>query len=76
MLAPADSAPLLLPEPGELTLTPLHEAVLTALDGGGGLFFRMLADRVAALLLDGQAPARPPTPRSPRPSGTWSGRGC
>jgi ATP-dependent Lhr-like helicase len=50
VLAPAESAPLLLPEPGELTMTPLHQAVLTALDGGGGLFFRMLSDRVAAVL--------------------------
>ena len=50
VLAPAESAPLLLPEPGELTLTPLHGAVLTALDGGGGMFFRMLADRVAGVL--------------------------
>ncbi len=49
-VAPADTAPLLLPAPGEITLTPLHEAVLAALDGGGGLFFRMLADRAAALL--------------------------
>ena len=49
-LAPADTAPLLLPGPGEITLTPLHEAVLAALDGGGGMFFRMLADRAAALL--------------------------
>ncbi len=52
-LAPADTAPLLLPGPGEITLTPLHEAVLAALDGGGGMFFRMLADRAAALLPDG-----------------------
>ncbi len=50
MLAPAESAPLLLPEPGELTMTPLHGAVLTALEGGGGLFFRMLGDRVARVL--------------------------
>jgi ATP-dependent Lhr-like helicase len=49
VLAPAESAPLLLPEPGELTMTPLHEAVLAALAGGGGLFFRMLSDRVATL---------------------------
>ncbi|MGO9218532.1 MAG: helicase-related protein, partial [Streptosporangiaceae bacterium] len=53
-LAPADSAPLLLPGPGEITLTPLHEAVLDALDGGGGMFFRMLADRTAALLPEGE----------------------
>ncbi len=52
-LTPADTAPLLLPGPGEITLTPLHEAVLAALDGGGGMFFRMLADRAAALLPDG-----------------------
>jgi ATP-dependent Lhr-like helicase len=49
VLTPAESAPLLLPEPGELTMTPLHETVLAALAGGGGLFFRMLSDRVAAL---------------------------
>ena len=55
VLAPAESAPLLLPEPGELTMTPLHGAVLTALDGGGGMFFRMLGDRVAAVL-DGHPP--------------------
>jgi len=55
VLAPAESAPLLLPEPGELTLTPLHAAVLTALEGGGGLFFRMLGDRVARVL-DGHPP--------------------
>ena len=56
MLAPADAAPLLLPEPGEITTTPLHEAVLGALSGGGALFFRTLADRVHALL-PGAAPA-------------------
>ncbi len=50
MLAPADTAPVLLPAPGEITLTPLHQAVLAALDGGGGLFFRMLADRAISLL--------------------------
>jgi ATP-dependent Lhr-like helicase len=50
VLAPAESAPLLLPEPGELTMTPLHGALLTALSGGGGMFFRMLSDRVAAVL--------------------------
>ena len=50
VLAPAESAPLLLPEPGELTMTPLHGALLTALAGGGGMFFRMLSDRVAAVL--------------------------
>jgi len=49
VLSPAESAPLLLPEQGELTMTPPHDAVLRALDGGGGLFFRMLSDRVAAL---------------------------
>jgi ATP-dependent helicase Lhr and Lhr-like helicase len=47
VLAPADTAPLLFPEPGEITMTPVHEAVLAALDGGGALFFRALADRVA-----------------------------
>ena len=55
VLAPADGAPLLLPEPGEVSMTPLHLAVLEALSGGGALFFRMLSNRVAALL-DGQLP--------------------
>ncbi len=50
VLAPAHTAPLLRPAPAEITMTPLHEAVLAVLEGGGGLFFRMLADRAAALL--------------------------
>ena len=50
VLAPADSAPLMLPEPGEVTMTPLHTTQLEALGGGGALFFRMLSDRVAGLL--------------------------
>ncbi len=47
VLAPAVSAPLLLPEPTEVTMTPVHEAVLKAL-GSGALFFRAVAERVAA----------------------------
>jgi ATP-dependent helicase Lhr and Lhr-like helicase len=50
VLAPADGAALTLPEPGEVTMTPLHSAVLEALGGGGALFFRMLSDRAAGLL--------------------------
>ncbi|MDL4771444.1 ATP-dependent helicase [Actinomadura xylanilytica] len=42
----ADTAPLLMPEPAEITLTPVHQAVLDALGDGGALFFRMLSDRV------------------------------
>jgi ATP-dependent Lhr-like helicase len=53
VLAPADAAPLLFSEPGEITMTPLHDAVLDALDGGGALFFRALADRVGAQLRAG-----------------------
>jgi ATP-dependent Lhr-like helicase len=48
VLAPAESAGLLLPPPGEITRTPVHEAVLSVLDGGGALFFRAIADRVVA----------------------------
>ncbi|MDL4818111.1 Lhr family helicase [Actinomadura opuntiae] len=44
----ADTAPLLMPEPAEITLTPAHQAVLDNLEGGGALFFRTLADRVNA----------------------------
>ncbi|NKZ05065.1 Lhr family helicase [Actinomadura latina] len=42
----ADTAPLLLPEPAEITLTPVHQAVLDALGDGGAHFFRTLSDRV------------------------------
>ena len=42
----ADSADLLLPEPLELSSTPLHDRVLEALEGGQALFFRQLSDRV------------------------------
>ncbi|WP_245899409.1 Lhr family helicase [Nonomuraea indica] len=45
----ADTAPLLLPEPGEVTMTPLHQQVLEALGGGGALFFRGLSDRLGSL---------------------------
>ena len=48
-LYPADVAPLLIPEPLPLELTPRHLAVLEALDGGFGLFFRQLAERVRAV---------------------------
>ncbi|NDU72624.1 ATP-dependent helicase [Actinomadura sp. DSM 109109] len=42
----ADTAPLLMPAPAEITLTPAHQAVLDALGDGGALFFRTLSDRV------------------------------
>ncbi|WP_407836959.1 ATP-dependent helicase [Streptomyces sp. DSM 116496] len=45
----AEAAPLLVPQPHPLELTPLHEAVLSALSGGYGLFFRQLADRARSL---------------------------
>ncbi|GLZ04365.1 DEAD/DEAH box helicase [Actinomadura sp. NBRC 104412] len=44
----AESAHLLMPEPAEITLTPVHHAVLDALSDGGALFFRTLSDRVAS----------------------------
>ncbi|MEV1286977.1 ATP-dependent helicase [Micromonospora sp. NPDC049679] len=48
-LAYVDTAPLLLPVPDEaLALTPLHEGILDALDGGQAMFFRSLSDRVGA----------------------------
>ena len=50
VLAPAAAASLLLPPPGEISMTPLHEAVLAALDGGGGMFFRMLQAGAVGLL--------------------------
>ena len=46
-LAPTDVADLLLPDLDDvLQQGPLHRAVLAALDPGGALFFRLLADRV------------------------------
>src|SRR6266581_4692297 len=48
VLGPAGAAPMLFPAPGEITMTPLHDAILDALGGGGALFFRALADRAAA----------------------------
>ncbi|MFE2552740.1 ATP-dependent helicase [Streptomyces sp. NPDC059355] len=44
----ADAAPLLLPPPHPLELTPLHQSVLDTLSGGYGLFFRQLAESVRA----------------------------
>ncbi|WP_156758297.1 ATP-dependent helicase [Actinokineospora pegani] len=56
-LAPADVADLLLPDVEEAVPdTPLHAAVLSSLDGGA-LFFRQVADRAGAVLLDGGAVA-------------------
>jgi ATP-dependent Lhr-like helicase len=52
ILAPAGVGPLLLPEPGEIAMTPVHDEILTALAGGGALFFRSIADRVAASRAD------------------------
>ncbi|GAA3035048.1 DEAD/DEAH box helicase [Streptosporangium longisporum] len=51
----ADTAPLLMPAPADITLTPVHEAVLEVLGGGGALFFRELTNRVGTLL-DGSVP--------------------
>ena len=46
----ADAAPLLLPPAGpDADLTPLHQAVLDALDGGVATFFRQLSDRAGSL---------------------------
>ncbi len=50
VLASAESAPLLFPAPSEITMTPVHEAVLDALADGGAVFFRMLHERVSARL--------------------------
>ncbi|MGH3878949.1 MAG: DEAD/DEAH box helicase, partial [Actinophytocola sp.] len=56
-VAPTDVADLLLPEVEETVPdTPLHTAVLSAMDGGA-LFFRQLVDRASAVLLDGGAEA-------------------
>ncbi|MGP0025066.1 MAG: ATP-dependent helicase [Streptosporangiaceae bacterium] len=60
-LASAESAPLLFPEPVQITMTPVHEAVLTALADGGAVFFRMLHDRVDAELASVAGIAKAPS---------------
>ena len=56
-------------------MTPVHEAVLDVLDGGGALFFRAIADRVAASRAEQTARrSLRTTATSPARSGTWSGR--
>jgi ATP-dependent Lhr-like helicase len=77
LLAPADAAPLLFPEPGEITMTPVHEAILAVLRDGGALFFRALADRVYARLADA-APGSGGVPGDPAIAAaiwdlTWAG---
>ena len=47
VLAPAGVADALLPEVAEVGQTPVHAALLDALDGDQGLFFRSLAERAA-----------------------------
>jgi len=47
VLAPTDSADLLLPLPESDSLEPLHRALLDALDGDQALFYRALADRAS-----------------------------
>ncbi|MET8985978.1 ATP-dependent helicase [Nonomuraea wenchangensis] len=44
----ADTAPLLLPEPAEITMTAVHERVLELLGGGGALFFRGISDQLGS----------------------------
>jgi len=51
-LAPADVADLLLPDLDDtVDPTPLHRCVLDALEPGGALFFRQLADRAGQRLI-------------------------
>ncbi len=72
VLAPADSAHLLLAEPVEVTMTPLHDAIVETLEYGGGLFFRMISDRVAAKL--GGTPAPDPEVAAAIWDLVWAGR--
>jgi ATP-dependent Lhr-like helicase len=50
-LAPTDVAELLLPDVENVPESPLHTAIVAALDGGA-LFFRQLADRVGRSTVD------------------------
>jgi len=44
----ADAAPLTLPDPQELDLSPVHFSIVDALAGGGAYFFRQLSDAVGS----------------------------
>ena len=70
---PAEGAPLLLPEPGELTMTPLHAAVLAALAAAAGCSSACSA--TGSRRCSARA-TRPTTASSSRRSGTWCGPGC
>ncbi len=61
VLASAESATLLFPAPAEITMTPVHEAVLDALADGGAVFFRMLHERVSARLAGQPGTAKAPS---------------
>jgi ATP-dependent Lhr-like helicase len=52
----ADTAPLILPGPQPLELSPLHRAVLDALSGGYALFFRQIAEQTHAAGLEATDP--------------------
>src|SRR4029079_16378533 len=43
-----DQAPLTLPDPGEIDLSPLHISVMEALAPGGAWFFRQLATAIGS----------------------------
>jgi ATP-dependent Lhr-like helicase len=47
-LHPADTAPLTLPDLGDVEMGERHRAVLDVLSSGGGFFFRQLADAVGS----------------------------
>ncbi len=64
----ADAAPLLLPPPHPLELTPLHQALLDALSGGYGCSSASWRSRCAP------SGRRRPTSNCPRRCGTWPGR--
>jgi ATP-dependent Lhr-like helicase len=75
-LAPADVADLLLPDPEpDPPNGPVHAALLGALDGGGALFFRQLADAAgAALIADGGAVPDDPAVVAALWDLVWAGR--
>jgi ATP-dependent Lhr-like helicase len=67
----ADTAPLLMADPGEITLTPVHEKVLEALADGSALFFRTLSDRINGVRI---GTTRVPPSRDRAPADPAGGR--
>ena len=74
ILAPAVTAPLLLPEPAEITMTPVHEAVLHVLAAAARCSSAASPTGSPRPADQAARHSRRTTATSPAPSGTWCGQ--